>query len=69
MNKKVSVSMLISLVAIACAITYVVTVTVSTNMFNRLIGGVTEREESYLRSGVQENSGGKRNLNFSWIRS
>ena len=45
MNKKVSVSMLISLVAIACAITYVVTVTVSTNMFNRLIGGVTEREE------------------------
>ena len=52
MNKKVSVSMLISLVAIACAITYVVTVTVSTNMFNRLIGGVTEREEIY--SKIQE---------------
>ena len=49
MNKKVSVSMLISLVAIACAITYVVTVTVSTNMFNRLIGGVTEREEIYSK--------------------
>lgn len=52
MNKKVSVGMLISLVAIACAITYVVTITVSTNMFNRLIGGVNEREGIY--SKIQE---------------
>lgn len=52
MKKKVSVGMLISLVAIACAITYVVTITVSTNMFNRLIGGVNEREEIY--SKIQE---------------
>ncbi|MBD5105217.1 MAG: PDZ domain-containing protein [Ruminococcaceae bacterium] len=52
MNKKISVGMLISLVAIACAITYVVTITVSTNMFNRLIGGVNEREEIY--SKIQE---------------
>lgn len=52
MNKKVSVGMLISLMAIACAITYVVTITVSTNMFNKLIGGVNEREEIY--SKIQE---------------
>ncbi|MCH5200680.1 MAG: PDZ domain-containing protein [Oscillospiraceae bacterium] len=49
MNKKLSVGMAISLIAIACAITYVVTITVSTNMFNRRIGGVTQREEIYSK--------------------
>lgn len=43
---------MISLIAIACAITYVVTITVSTNMFNQRIGGVTQREEIY--SKIQE---------------
>ena len=52
MNKKISVGMAISLIAIACAITYVVTITVSTNMFNQRIGGVTQREEIY--SKIQE---------------
>lgn len=52
MNKKLSVGMAISLIAIACAITYVVTITVSTNMFNQRIGGVTQREEIY--SKIQE---------------
>ena len=52
MNKKLSLGMVISLIAIACAITYVVTITVSTNMFNQRIGGVTQREEIY--SKIQE---------------
>ena len=49
MNRKLSVGMAISLIAIACAITYVVTITVSTNMFNQRIGGVTQREEIYSK--------------------
>ena len=49
MNKKISLGMVISLIAIACAITYVVTITVSTNMFNQRIGGVTQREEIYSK--------------------
>ena len=52
MNKKLSLGIVISLIAIACAITYVVTITVSTNMFNQRIGGVTQREEIY--SKIQE---------------
>lgn len=52
MNKKFSIGVMISLIAIACAITYVVTITVSTNMFNQRIGGVTQREEIY--SKIQE---------------
>lgn len=62
MKKKISVGMLISLVAIACAITYVVTITVSTNMFNRLIGGVNEREEIY--SKIQEIDSYVRNASY-----
>lgn len=49
MNKKFSLGVTISLIAIACAITFVVTITVSTNMFNERIGGVTEREEIYSK--------------------
>ncbi|MCM1488064.1 MAG: peptidase, partial [Firmicutes bacterium] len=52
MKKKFSIGVIISVVAIACAITYVITITVSTNMFNKLIGGVTQREEIY--SKIQE---------------
>ncbi len=52
MKKKFSIGVLISVVAIACAITYVITITVSTNMFNKLIGGVAQREEIY--SKIQE---------------
>lgn len=52
MKKRYSIGVIISVAAVACAITYVITVTVSTNMFNRLIGGVTQREEIY--SKIQE---------------
>ena len=52
MKKKFSIGVLISVVAIACAITYVITVTAYTNMYNKLIGGVAQREEIY--SKIQE---------------
>lgn len=52
MKKKFSIGVIISVVAIACAITYVITINVSANMFNSLIGGVTQREEIY--SKIQE---------------
>lgn len=52
MNKKFSLGITISLMAIACAITFVLTVTVSTNMFNEKIAGVSEREEIYTK--IQE---------------
>ncbi len=62
MKKKFSIGVLISVVAIACAITYVVTITVSTNMFNQLIGGVTQREEIY--SKIQEIDSYVRNSSY-----
>lgn len=52
MKKKFSIGVIISVVAIACAITYVITINVSANMFNKLIGGVAQREEIY--SKIQE---------------
>ena len=52
MKKRYSIGVIISVAAIACAITYVITTTVATNMFNKLIGGVTQREEIY--SKIQE---------------
>lgn len=52
MNKKFSLGIVISLVAISCAITYVITITVSTNLFNQRLNGVVEREEIY--SKIQE---------------
>ncbi|MDE7281317.1 MAG: PDZ domain-containing protein [Ruminiclostridium sp.] len=52
MKKRYSIGVVISVCAIACAITFVITVTVATNMFNKLIGGVTQREEIY--SKIQE---------------
>ena len=62
MNKKISLGMTISLIAIACAITYVVTITVSTNMFNQRIGGVTQREEIY--SKIEEIDSYVRNASY-----
>lgn len=47
MNKKFSLGVTISLIAIACAITFVLTVTISLNTFNQKIAGATEREEIY----------------------
>ena len=52
MNKKFSLGITISLIAIACAITFVLTVTVSTNMFNEKIAGINEREGIYTK--IQE---------------
>lgn len=62
MNKKFSLGIVISLIAIACAITYVVTVTVATNMFNQRIGGVTQREEIY--SKIEEIDSYVRNASY-----
>ena len=44
MNKKVSLGVAISLVAVACAITFVLTMTVSLNMYNSMVTGLQERE-------------------------
>lgn len=52
MKKRYSIGVIISVAAVACAITFVITVTVSINMFNRLIGGVAQRDEIY--SKIQE---------------
>lgn len=49
MNKKISVGVCISLVAIACAITYVLTTTISLNSYNKKIAGVNERESFYTK--------------------
>ncbi len=44
MNKKVSLGVTISLIAVACAITFVLTMTVSLNMYNSMVAGIQERE-------------------------
>jgi len=44
MNKKISLGMTISLVAIACAVTFIISLSVSLNIFNSKVN-VTEREE------------------------
>lgn len=44
MNKKISLGVAISLVAVACAITFVLAMTVSLNMYNSMVTGVQERE-------------------------
>ncbi len=69
MNKKISLGITISLIAIACAVTFVVTMTVSLNLYNDKIAGVQQRGEmntrlqeigSFVRSyslyGVDENA-------------
>lgn len=62
MKRKFSLGLVISVVAVACAITYVITVTVSTNMFNQLIGGVAQREEIY--SKIEEVDSYVRNASY-----
>lgn len=52
MNKKISLGIAISLIAIACAITFVVTMTVSLNLYNDKIAGVQQREE--INTRIQE---------------
>lgn len=52
MNKKISLGITISLIAIACAITFVVTMTASLNLYNAKIAGVQQREE--INSRLQE---------------
>ncbi|MCL2694423.1 MAG: S41 family peptidase [Oscillospiraceae bacterium] len=61
MNRKFSLGVCISLVAIACAVTFVLTMNLSLNMYNRQIAGVGEREvinaklqniDSYVRTNV-----------------
>ena len=39
MNKKVSLGVMISLIAVACAITLVLTMTGSLNMYNSMVAG------------------------------
>lgn len=49
MNKKISLGVCISLAAICCAVTFVLTMTLSLNMYNEKIAGVQEREEIYTK--------------------
>lgn len=49
MNKKISLGITISLVAIACALTFVVTMSFSLNMYNGKIADVQQREEMYTK--------------------
>ncbi|MCL2035775.1 MAG: S41 family peptidase [Oscillospiraceae bacterium] len=51
MNKKISVGVAISLIAIACTVTFVVTWTIAFNMYNNMIP-VSERDE--INSKMQE---------------
>jgi len=46
MNKKISVGVCLSLIAVACAVTFVVTWTVSFNMYNEKFSGVVQRDET-----------------------
>lgn len=52
MNKKLSLGITISLIAIACAVTFVVTMTVSLNLYNEKIAGIQQREE--INTRIQE---------------
>jgi carboxyl-terminal processing protease len=52
MNKKISVGICISLIAIACTVTFVVTWTVSLNMYNERLPGTLARNE--IASKLQE---------------
>lgn len=49
MNKKISLGITISLVAIACALTFVVTMTFSLNLYNDKVADVQQREEMYSK--------------------
>ncbi len=49
MNKKISLGIAISIAAIACAVTFVITMTVSLNNYNGKIANVQQREEIYTK--------------------
>jgi carboxyl-terminal processing protease len=47
MNKKISLGVCISLIAVACAVTFVLTMRISQDMYNQRIAGVGQREAIY----------------------
>lgn len=49
MNKQIPLGISISLIAIACAVTFVLTMTVSLNIYNQKAAGVQEREGIYAQ--------------------
>ena len=49
MNKKISVGITISLVAIGCAITFIIATTFSLDLFNSKVQNIKEREELYSK--------------------
>jgi carboxyl-terminal processing protease len=49
MNKKLSLGVCISLIAVACAVTFVLTMELSRDNFNERIAGVDEREAIYAK--------------------
>ncbi|MBP5603988.1 MAG: PDZ domain-containing protein [Ruminiclostridium sp.] len=49
MNRKISIGIALSIAAIACAITFVITMTVSLNNYNEKIADVQQRGETYTR--------------------
>lgn len=49
MNKKFSVGITISLIALACAVTFVLTMSVALDIYNQKIAGVQQREEIYTK--------------------
>ena len=49
MNKKISLGIVISLIAVACSVTYIITTAFSLNNFNKKISEVTDMAEKYER--------------------
>ena len=49
MNRKISIGIAISIAAIACAVTFVITMTVSLNNYNEKIADVQQRGEMYTK--------------------
>ena len=49
MNRKISIGIAISIAAIACAVTFVITMTVSLNNYNEKIADVQQRGEIYTK--------------------
>lgn len=49
MNKKISLGLCISLMAIACAITFIISTSYSTGLYDELIGDVQKRSEMYQK--------------------
>ncbi|MBQ8613066.1 MAG: PDZ domain-containing protein [Ruminiclostridium sp.] len=65
MNKKISLGIAISLIAVACAVTFVVTMTASLNLYNDKIAGVQQREE--INTRIQEIDSFVRNYSLSAV--